>query len=382
MTKRTNLSYTRLENDLRQDILSNRLAGGEALPTEKELSDRYGISRNTVRHALANLVDEGLLSKVHGSGTFVVPAEERSGSGAVKRGRNQILFLSFSSAMSEYTFRAENTFEPIFTGLNGVLRKHGYNLMLTQVELDWVPPQCLVDGEIAGLVFHGPADIEFWRKYIRPFPHVGIQYHTLSLDSNFVALDNHAFSVLCLKYLMQHGHRRIAFLTDEIENQISYERYQGYLQGLRELDLPQDERYHLVWQRPYVNGVLPNCREVPDYTPYLEKAFRDAPPPTAIICADDHRAEFTRLALEKMGLQVPQDVSLTGSFNVPFYRIRNFAGVHAMLDNICSEAAGLLLEQIENPVRIFCKTVLIRPEFTPGDSVGSPNDDISKTTAE
>ena len=381
MTKRTNLSYTRLENDLRQDILSNRLAGGEALPTEKELSDRYGISRNTVRHALADLVNEGLLSKVHGSGTFVVPAEERCG-GAVKRGRNQILFLSFSSAMSEYTFRAENTFEPIFTGLNGVLQKHGYNLMLTQVELDWVPPQCLVDGEIAGLVFHGPADIEFWRKYIRPFPHVGIQYHTLALDSNFVALDNHAFSVLGLKYLMQHGHRRIAFLTDEIENQISYERYQGYLQGLRELNLPQDERYQLVWQRPYVNGVLPNCREVPDYTPYLEKAFRDAPPPTAIICADDHRAEFTRLALEKMGLQVPQDVSLTGSFNVPFYRIRNFAGVHAMLDNICSEAAGLLLEQIENPVRKFCKTVLIRPEFTPGDSVGSPNDDISKTTAE
>ena len=381
MTKRTNLSYTRLENDLRQDILSNRLTGGEALPTEKELADQYGISRNTVRHALANLVNEGLLSKVHGSGTFVVPAEERGG-GAVKRGRNQILFLSFSSAMSEYTFRAENTFEPIFTGLNGVLRKRGYNLMLTQVELDWVPPQCLVDGEIAGLVFHGPADTEFWRKYIRPFPHVGIQYHTLSLDSNFVALDNHAFSVLCLKYLMQHGHRRIAFLTDEIENQISYERYQGYLQGLRELNLPQDERYQLVWQRPYVNGVLPNCREVPDYTPYLEKAFRDAPPPTAIICADDHRAEFTRLALEKMGLQVPQDVSLTGSFNVPFYRIRNFAGVHAMLDNICSEAAGLLLEQIENPVRKFCKTVLIRPEFTPGDSVGSPNDDISKTTAE
>ena len=92
MTKRTNLSYTRLENDLRQDILSNRLSGGEALPTEKELSDQYGISRNTVRHALANLVDEGLLSKVHGSGTFVVPAEERCG-GAVKRGRNQILFL-------------------------------------------------------------------------------------------------------------------------------------------------------------------------------------------------------------------------------------------------------------------------------------------------
>ena len=71
MTKRTNLSYTRLENDLRQDILSNRLAGGEALPTEKELSDRYGISRNTVRHALANLVNEGLLSKVHGSGTLI-----------------------------------------------------------------------------------------------------------------------------------------------------------------------------------------------------------------------------------------------------------------------------------------------------------------------
>lgn len=140
-TKRTTLSYSRLENELRQDILSNRLSGGDALPTENELAESYGISRNSVRRALADLAAEGLVNKVHGSGTFVTPVSQRLKLNASECRSRQILFLSLSSAMSEYTFRAGATYEPIFAGLNGVLQKHGYNLLLTQVGIDWVPPR-------------------------------------------------------------------------------------------------------------------------------------------------------------------------------------------------------------------------------------------------
>ena len=55
--KRTTNAYSDLENDLRQDIMANRLAGGETIPTEKELMESYGIGLNTIRTALTNLVE-------------------------------------------------------------------------------------------------------------------------------------------------------------------------------------------------------------------------------------------------------------------------------------------------------------------------------------
>ncbi len=378
ISKRTNRIYARLENDLRQDILASRLSDGEALPTEKELSESYGVSRNTVRHALANLVEEGLLKKVHGSGTFVVPVEERSPNPAEKPKQNQILFLSLSSAMSEVCFRSGGTFEPIFTGLNRILQKKGYNLLLTQVGMDWTPPPCLCDGNICGIVFHGPVDLEFWRKFIRPYPNIGIQYPRLELDTDFVVLDNYAFSKLSLEYLVRHGHRRIAFLSDEIENQLSRERFEGYLRGMKELGLPLDERYQLVWQRPYnADGELPNCPVPPDYRPWLEPVFTAPDPPTAIVCIDDSRAAFAQRALEKMGLKVPDDVSLTGGYNTTEWRTQTYSGIDTMLDEICSEAAGLLLEQIENPAESCCKNVMIRPKLAAGNSVKTLNGEMT-----
>lgn len=44
-----------------------------AIPSERELMTTYGVSRATVREALRSLVEDGLLYRVHGKGTFVAP---------------------------------------------------------------------------------------------------------------------------------------------------------------------------------------------------------------------------------------------------------------------------------------------------------------------
>jgi GntR family transcriptional regulator len=46
---------------------------GDRLPSERELSQRWGVARMTIRSAMDGLVAEGLVERRHGSGTYVVP---------------------------------------------------------------------------------------------------------------------------------------------------------------------------------------------------------------------------------------------------------------------------------------------------------------------
>lgn len=63
--------YAQLRMHLVQQIERGALKPGDAVPTELELMERYGVSRATVRQAMGSLVDEGLLYRQHGIGTFV-----------------------------------------------------------------------------------------------------------------------------------------------------------------------------------------------------------------------------------------------------------------------------------------------------------------------
>jgi GntR family transcriptional regulator len=53
-------------------LLDSGLRPQDALPSERELTGRFGVSRTTVRHALAELEESGRIQRVHGRGTFVV----------------------------------------------------------------------------------------------------------------------------------------------------------------------------------------------------------------------------------------------------------------------------------------------------------------------
>jgi len=65
------LAYLDLRNTLQQQIENGALAPGQALSGERELAERHGVSRVTVRKAIAGLVAGGLLVQRQGSGTFV-----------------------------------------------------------------------------------------------------------------------------------------------------------------------------------------------------------------------------------------------------------------------------------------------------------------------
>src|SRR5262245_55471131 len=62
---------------IERDIRSGRLAPGTQLPTEAALAQALGVHRHTVRHAIENLSDQGLLRVEQGRGTFVKEATLR-----------------------------------------------------------------------------------------------------------------------------------------------------------------------------------------------------------------------------------------------------------------------------------------------------------------
>lgn len=57
-----------------RDLLKQEIADGayqEKVPSERELMERFAVSRTTIREAINHLVNDGILEKVHGKGTFI-----------------------------------------------------------------------------------------------------------------------------------------------------------------------------------------------------------------------------------------------------------------------------------------------------------------------
>ncbi len=69
-------SYVAIYNMLYSDIINGLYKNGTQLPGETDLSERYNVSRNTLRQALTILAEDGLISKHQGKGTFVTIKEE------------------------------------------------------------------------------------------------------------------------------------------------------------------------------------------------------------------------------------------------------------------------------------------------------------------
>ncbi|KAA1050974.1 GntR family transcriptional regulator [Pseudocitrobacter sp. 73] len=68
--------YMEIKEKIKKDILSLKYKKGESIPSERELATVYGVTRVTVQKAMASLVQEGFIERIHGKGMFVLKNTE------------------------------------------------------------------------------------------------------------------------------------------------------------------------------------------------------------------------------------------------------------------------------------------------------------------
>lgn len=370
-------SYDKLEKELRMQILSGFLPDYHRIHSENALAVRYGICRNSARKALAVLEKDGLIFRKKGSGTFVVPSNERKkDSPTYTEPGNIILYLSFSSLYSRQTFQESGTFRMMYDGFSKVLTPAGYGFRAAHVGMDWQPPEELTSPAVGGVIFEGVVSKEFFNRYLSKKPAIGINCYNPELECSWVLEDSRQVAELSVKHLYSLGYRKIAILSDEGSSPPMQEKLSGYCSGLLQTGLPLRKEFIIYWERDRINGEL--CNEGiagSSFKPCLKELFTSGDYPDAVICQDSYRAEQTRLALESFGLRVPEDVAIICSTGRARYRHCEtlYEGFCARKHEVFTQAAKEIIEEIEKRTAVCNRITYMRPVLTKGNTIRNKN---------
>jgi GntR family transcriptional regulator len=149
--------YQKLHRALRQAIIDKRLAETDALPAERDIAEDINVSRITVRKAIQALVDEGLVARRHGAGTFITARVEKSFSKLSSF--TEDMAARGWTARSAWLRKTDGTVSPeesLVLGLspgNLVFRFHRIRYADDQpmaLEISTVPAYCLPSKDVVG----------------------------------------------------------------------------------------------------------------------------------------------------------------------------------------------------------------------------------------
>lgn len=151
------------------------------------------------------------------------------------------------------------------------------------------------------------------------------------------------------EYLYRLGHRRIAYVGSEYAMYYSTERKTGYQIALKEHGLPFNPCYCIEADRLSLEE---------DRTFYNLLEMQDRP--TAVVAGDDILAVALERACIRLGLSVPEDLSIVSFNNSLFARITSpqLTSIDINSHQLGIEAASQLINHIENPNLLATKIIV------------------------
>ena len=202
-------------------------------------------------------------------------------------------------------------FSSILTGIEETAMSRGYYIVVAlsgeQYEREARICEQFLRSKVCGVIVSQAKDTrryEHFQKLIDS--HIPIVFYDricTGLDTSRVVVDDYMGAFNAVTYLIDTGCRRIAFYGGPLQLEISKNRYNGYRDALLKRGLPVDE--HLV-------RVCDNRQDAELMTPDL---FDGDYYPDAFFAVNDDTAIGILYTVKRMGLRVPEDISICGFTN-------------------------------------------------------------------
>ena len=188
---------------------------------------------------------------------------------------------------------------------------------------------------------------------------------TLTIDYDFpgcssVMSDNVEGGYALTKYLIDQGHRKIGLIHGE-DTLVTRKRVNGFHRAMREAGISVPPEY-------VVEGVYSDPNSTADATMTLMNL---PDPPTAIMYPDDFSYIGGRNALERLGLQIPGDISAVGYDGIMLSQVLRptLTTYYQDAEEIGRASARKLVEEIEAPDTSVPEQILVHGQLLPGRSV-------------
>ena len=286
------LKHIYAEKKIRESI--RHLNINDKLPGERTFSRELGISYMTIRRAIDNLVEKGLLYKIPKKGTFVADPKHSAAKTVKTKNLGYFLDSSIKDGLSSPYYSM------VFDALEKEAARIGYSMMYfsNSGESDFLEIAKKIDGVVVSCFPRIEPIIQELKERVAV---VCIDNTSTDKSIPSVTLDNFNSVVESITYLATLGHQRIGFITGLDDSDIGRGRLAGYLSALKSQHIAEDRDLIYKGDYSFKTGILGA-----DYFLSLPR------PRTAIMCANDTMAISALREVSRKGLRVPADISIVG----------------------------------------------------------------------
>lgn len=350
--------YQQIATALRQQIENGDYPVNSVIPSEAALQKMLGVSRYTVRSAIAQLISEGYLRSEKGSGTYV----ERQWKAPVSSPQTKKIGV-ITTYLSDYIFPA------IIRGIEQTLSERGYSLLLASTNNDYEQERkCLermIEEGVQGLIIEPTKSNQYnpnLALYVRlheleiPLVMINAGYEELTVPT--IRVDDVQTGYLATRYLIEQQHQHLVFVTKIDDLQGKY-RMKGFMQACEEAKQPLQSQDLFAYTTETREKTLD----------LLEEYLREQPSVSGIVCYNDQLAYRLLARLEKAGWRVPEDYSLIGNDAAAMRKtaqkqVTTFAHPKEQMGKDAANWIVTCIESKEAP-----DSILYAPVFVAGNSV-------------
>lgn len=294
MIIKANPKYRQLKEIIREEINKGKLKSGDQVSPEEKIAERHGVSLGTVRQAMAELVNEGLIYKEQGKGTFIAEKKKK------KTFDIGLLLTDIGNPFFSQVARSIQGKAHLLK--YSVIYYNTNDQLLRETESIDMLIKRQVDGVILVPVLKNGEERLIQKLRENDIPFVFLDRYLNKPASDYIIIDNLSGVRQAMEYLISLGHKRIGCISAQPYTWTSKQRVRACKKIVREKALATE------------NSLVQISNLVDDKGGYdaANKLLSMKNRPTAIFATNDIIAIGAYKAAKDKGIRIPQDLSLVG----------------------------------------------------------------------